>query len=310
MRTFALAEEATQRGIECVLVGSLDGMHWVTSAFDEINCKINQVKDFGNSRPEDVLILDSYQIPPDDHFITGHDWEFIVSISDEMTPRYPANLVFHPGLNSDWFQGDLESFRFGPKYIPIRKSLREKNTLNSGRGLRIVVFGGGSDFFGFAETLAFELNFFHDVDKVVFFSNRNDLIERINPRYEVLPFGPGLDRQLRLADLVFATASTSSLELIAREVPVAIACSVDNQVENYKALANAGVAAGIGERISTGQWNLDSNHIKRIVEDFTYRDQIKQAAREYIDLQGAKRIVDEIQKRNGLANPKLQHRLA
>ena len=37
-------------------------------------------------------------------------------------------------------------------------------------------------------------------------------------------------------------------------------------------------------------------------------DQIKQAAREYIDLQGAKRIVDEILERNLIANPKLQPR--
>jgi spore coat polysaccharide biosynthesis predicted glycosyltransferase SpsG len=294
MRCSAIAEEAIFQGIKCLVVGSLGGIKWLEEHYADIDCPVVPVEDFGKTQSGDVLILDSYQIMRDDRFITEFQWTARIDISDENTPERSPDLVIHPGLESGWFTGDRSKFLFGREFIPIRKTIT-KNLLKAPIDQnRVVVFGGGTDTYGFARIMGHELRDIPGFKQAIFFSVEKEFIENLDPRFSVLPFGAGLDEELSRANVVFTTASTSSLEVVARELPVGVACSVDNQIGYYQALGNSKVAAQIGERVTSGEWEMRADVIKRLITDERFQEELKSASHNFIDLKGAKRIVDAI----------------
>jgi spore coat polysaccharide biosynthesis predicted glycosyltransferase SpsG len=183
---------------------------------------------------------------------------------------------------------------YGSQFIPFRKSIAKKPNDKSSELNKLVVFGGGTDPHGFARVMSLELSGLNGFKKAIFFSAERDYIEDLDSRFTVLPFGAALDNELDDADLVFTTASTSSLEVLARGLPLGVACSVDNQAASYCTLKDSKVAVGIGERIKTGGWNMHPQSIKRLIFDVNFRDQIRLAADDYMDFSGAKRIIDAI----------------
>jgi spore coat polysaccharide biosynthesis predicted glycosyltransferase SpsG len=294
MRCSAIAEEALAQGIDCILVGSLGGIQWLEKRYTDIKCQVTPLEGFLKSQGSDVLVIDSYSISKDDDFITQHPWLSRVDIVDQFTPARESDLLIHPGLDGDWFTGDRANFLYGSKFIPFRKSIAKKPIEKSDELGKLVVFGGGTDPYGFARVMSLELYGLHGYKKATFFSSERDYIEDLDSRFTVLPFGAALDNELDSADLVFTTASTSSLEVLARGIPLGVACSVDNQAGCYGTLNNSKVAVGIGERIKTGDWNMHPLSIKSLIFDVNFRDQIRLAAENYIDFSGAKRIVDAI----------------
>ena len=110
-----------------------------------------------------------------------------------------------------------------------------------------------------------------------------------------MPIGSELDDHAMNADLVFTTASTTSLEFIAREVAVGIGCAVDNQEEYYESLSTFGVAAPIG-RVVAGHWEIDHAKVFELVNSVHIRGTLRRACAGLVDLGGAGRIVDEILK--------------
>ena len=217
-----------------------------------------------------------------------------MDIVDEFTPERESDLFIHPGLDTDWFIGDRAKFLSGPKFIPLRKSITKNLVRKSEELNKLVIFGGGTDSHGFANIMSQKLCGLPGYGKAIFFSNEQDYIEELDSRFRVFPFGAALDCELSDADLVFTTASTSSIEVVARELPLGVACSVDNQVTYYEALSKSKVAAKIGERVTAGEWKIHTDVIHRLISDVNFRDELKLAAHDFIDLSGAKRILDEI----------------
>ena len=110
-----------------------------------------------------------------------------------------------------------------------------------------------------------------------------------------MPIGSTLDDYAANVDLVFTTASTTSLEFIAREVAVGIGCAVDNQEKYYESLSAFGVAAPIG-RFVDGHWEIDHAKIFELVNSIHIRETLRRRCAGLVDLRGAGRIVDEILK--------------
>ena len=108
-------------------------------------------------------------------------------------------------------------------------------------------------------------------------------------------FGGLLDLELSQADLVFTTASTSSLEIVAREIPLGIACSVENQQAYYEELRDSRVAVQIGYRTKTGTWEMDPKTILELISNSGIRTKLSMASNSFIDLDGASRIMDKIE---------------
>jgi spore coat polysaccharide biosynthesis predicted glycosyltransferase SpsG len=296
MRCSAIAEEAMSRGIECLLVGQISEMGWVQSHLRDIGLKHhhNPSTFIPDSKGRDLLIVDSYTLDAADFFLSPNKWNSITSIADSETPNFKSNLIFHPGFNADWFSGDKANLYFGPEYVPLRKMIKKKPQRSNEEVAKIVIFGGGVDAFGMGFEIARGLATISNFSEAVIYSREANAIQKIDPRFKVLPFGKSLDIELNDADLVITTASTSSMEIIAREIPLAVLSSVHNQNAYYKEIEKLKLAACIGTKSFDGSWDLDSEELNKVVTDRNYRFNILKNMRNVIDLRGSERIVDRI----------------
>ena len=128
--------------------------------------------------------------------------------------------------------------------------------------------------------------------EVNFFTNELNSIKP-DPRFNIFPIGSQLDLIGNKSKLVFTTASTTCLEFIARGCAVGICSTAMNQKQYYEILPVLGVAAPIGEMIN-GVWKLDLVVIEKLIVSKDYRDVYTRNSSNLIDLDGARRILNEI----------------
>ena len=294
MRSSAIAEEAIDRGISCLFIGEITGIPWLSDRVQ--NLGFHQVlrndKEFHPSANSDVLILDSYSIPTDHKFLEINDWLAVINIFDSSTPKYKSQLRIHPGIekisNSSFFGKSLS----GPKYIPIRKNIRRDRPPAENGKLRITVIGGGTDVNGFVTTIAEALKNL-DLDFLVRLVTATHIELDQDTRFKVIEPGQDVDSMFSDTDVAFTTASTTSLEFLSSGCVVGLACAVENQENNYLLLTKLGVAKPIGV-YANGTWELESSEILALVTDSKLRNDLRTNARNFIDANGAKRIVNAI----------------
>jgi len=297
MRCLAIIEEAVLRNISCVVVGSLGGIDWIKQRLMQLGITHVAYLDFSQiSKDNDVLVIDSYELLVTDSFIQPVYWKSVVSIADEGTPNYSSNLIIHPGIDPFIKYHTETKLLTGVEYIPLRKSIKKTRKIDSGKVGKVVIFGGGSDKFQLAKAVAHKLIEIKEFDCAIFFTDLKQEISSLDKRFQVVEFGPALDSQLEDTDLVITTASTSSLEIIAREIPLGVCNSANNQATYLKAITEKGLAIGIGSLNNSGIWDLDSNVIKALFQDPHLRVQLRKNSHGFLDLLGSQRIVDELQK--------------
>ena len=297
MRASAIAEELISRGEEVVFVGQISGLPWVEERIAALGFThiYNESSGFISNPESDVLLLDSYEIDRNDAFITPANWLHIVAIVDEQSPNYRCALRIHPGLDSDWTGGSKTPILGGSKYIPFRTSL-SKNVHTSTQAqhkIKIAVVAGGSDPYGLVHEIARMLVMFSEEFDVYLFSN-SILDAALDSRFRFIEVGHRLDELTKDVDLVLTTASTASLEFLARGLCVGIACAVDNQEQYYKTLGELGVAAQLGFRNLDNDWKLDKDKIHSLITSSEARGNLLVKAKGLIDFKGARRIVDAI----------------
>ena len=203
--------------------------------------------------------------------------------------------MVHPGLSVDWMQVTDTKVLAGPRYIPFRKSIKKNRNVVAGSALlEILIIGGGTDAFNFVGAVSGVLNNIHDDFHARILTGSNSL-PKLDSRFTSVAIGSELDVYAPTVELVFTTASTTSLEFIAREVAVGIGCAVNNQEVYYETLSAAGVALPIGKVIE-GSWEIGESKIIELVRSKECREALRQKCVDLIDLKGAVRIVDEILK--------------
>jgi spore coat polysaccharide biosynthesis predicted glycosyltransferase SpsG len=297
MRLFAIAEELLVQDKKVIFVGSVSSVKWLKQRLSGIDFFETFEKDhmFISNPITDVLILDAYHIPIQNYFIQKKNWKAIAALVDQTTPSYDADLHIYPSITLDWKPTTVKRFLAGPKYIPLRKSIIKNTILESiTNKLKIVVVGGGTDLHNFASAIAMSLMPMPDIFQVNIFSDRLNH-QDLDSRFTIIPFGADLDEKVNDADLVFTTASTSCLEFIAREITVGMGCAVDNQEQYYESFRKLNIAIPIGRYIN-GTWKIDHDKIKDLVTNAGLREELKLKTKNIIDLNGSKRIVDEIVK--------------
>lgn len=295
MRSAAIAEEAISRGIECIFAGAVQHVGWVSQRIGTLGfSQILEPNEFESDFTNDILILDSYTLEVNDDFIQPARWKKIIVLSDEITPNYRGDLFIHPGLDGAWYRGNKENFLYGPRFIPLRKSIRDQSHQQREFINKIVIFGGGTDPFNFALSAAKVLMGIDGFVVASFFSKDETGIGRLDSRFIVNDFGSLLDKEIESADLVFTTASTSSLEVIARGIPLGVACAVSNQSNYHDAIVRNGLASSIGERVKTNSWKLDEKEMRKMIEDLSYRRNLVSGSKGLVDFDGASRIIDSI----------------
>jgi spore coat polysaccharide biosynthesis predicted glycosyltransferase SpsG len=295
MRSSAIAEELIARGEDVVFVGEFSDVPWLVDRINGLGFSqiFSNSESFISDPNTDVLILDSYIVPIDDDFIQQGKWGGIVVIADDVTPPYKTDLIIHPGLSADWIQVSNVKVLAGPRYIPFRKSIKKNHKSSEKlRILEILVVGGGTDSFNFVEAICGALKKIEGNFHAFLFTNSGKLAQ-LDSRFTVVPIGSALDEYSDAAELVFTTASTTSLEFIAREIAVGIGCAIDNQEEYYETLSCAEVASPIG-RLIKNNWEIEESKVALLVQSQELRDALRQKCVGLMDLKGAKRIVDEI----------------
>lgn len=297
MRSSAIAEEFIARGADVIFVGQISELSWVkeriaTLGFSRVYADSN---DFFPNSKDDVLVLDTYSIDIDDAFINPENWRHVVVMVDELTPSYHCTLRIHPGIDSEWVGNSLVPILAGPKFIPIRSSISKKGQVGICREdtLKLAVVAGGSDPYQLVNEIArilakIPVHF----DALLFSTSDSDSI--VDSRFHYVEVGQQLDDLTSDVDLVITTASTSSLEFLARGLCVGLVCAVDNQQQFYKSLGKRGVAAQLGFRTSGSNWELDEQMIYALITSDELRKGLTSKALGLIDFKGASRIVDAI----------------
>lgn len=293
MRSLAIAEEAISRGIECIFVGNTKQFGWIENRLTDIGfCKIFQEsEDFNSNKDTDVLVIDSYEIDPKHNFLNGDKWLKIVSIFDQLTPEYLCHLKIHPGIREYGFKLNNTLTVGGANHIPLRKSIHKVNKLKESIPLKILVVGGGVDKTNFVLSISQVLASIDREFNAVLLTNTLKP-KFLDARFSVMSIGSGLHQVADDMDLIFSTASTTSLEFLARGFAVAIGCAVDNQRQYYSDLTSKEVVQPIGK--FTDKWEFEIESIFEIVKSENIRNNFRIKNFKLIDLLGCKRILDLI----------------
>jgi spore coat polysaccharide biosynthesis predicted glycosyltransferase SpsG len=297
MRLIAIAEEVISRGLNAVFIGNTCEVDWVGDRIAKLGFSkiFDSESKFSPNCTDDVLVFDSYEIDPLADFISLKHWLAVILIADDLTPLYRATLVIHPGLDSSWLYKSKLPLLAGPKYIPIRRSLRDEFFArdSTDHSTRIIVLSGGTDPFGLTGALERVLLEIDASFKVTFLtSSEHHKIE--DERFEYLAFGDEFEDYMYSSDLVLSTASTSSFEALALQRPLGLVCAVSNQEYNYNFLTNSGFAIGVGRRTDSQGWMLNKEQILKLIESKELRNRLSALAKDLIDLNGSARIVDGI----------------
>jgi len=295
MRSSAIAEEAILRGIRCIFVGNIQGFPWVENRIKDIGFSqiVSDPNLFKSNKESDILIMDTYENRVIKNFLSNNYWFKIVNIFDALTPEYPSDLRIHPGISTNRLNLTKAITLSGVDYIPIRKSITRVRKSYESNPIEIIVIGGGADSTNFVLAIADVLaKIKRDFNVKLFTNNRKP--DKLDHRFSVTNIGKELDLIADKVDLIFSTASTTSLEFIARGSAVAIGCAADNQEQYYSELALGQFAHPIGE--FKNKWVFDIKSIFEIVESESLRRNLRVRTSGLIDFLGSKRIVDQIQK--------------
>ncbi len=296
MRIATIAQEAISRGIECHFVGRISDLEWVSAYVQNLGFAsiVDKEDSWIANCLEDVLVLDSYTTSLDSQYSNPRNWKLLVCIADGFTPDYPADIKIKQSLVKS-VQESASIFLDGPEYILIRKGIEKSSKGKPESSItQILILGGGSDPFGFVHAALNELSLIQGNFKIIVFSNEN-LSKFGYLNIEQHQIGPELDILASGVDMVITTASTTSLEFVAREIPTLIACVVDNQEKTYAELSKLKYALPIGVRSNKGIWRFDQKIIRDAVNDPKVREDLKSRILNLIDLDGPSRVVDEIQ---------------
>jgi spore coat polysaccharide biosynthesis predicted glycosyltransferase SpsG len=158
----------------------------------------------------------------------------------------------------------------------------------------VLITGGGSDPFKFVETICQVLPNFNLSLEIHVFGNTN-FPRAGNCEFVTHPLGASLDLVANDVDVVLTTASSSSFEFIARELPCGVVCAVDNQKELYDQLGNLGYALQLGFLDWNNTWNFDQVYLRELLSSLAVRQKIQTAISSLVDLRGPSRVLNELE---------------
>lgn len=267
MRLIPLAEELIRRELYVVFVGDVSELHWLSNklksiAFVEV---VPNPSHFKSNPEQDILILDSYEKEKNRSFIQNNNWKFFVLIADELTPKFEADLVIHPGIGGKWIDSWDKPVLYGLSFVLIRNSLKEiERKFTSFSQPVIVILPGGTDAFGISDLIVTSM------EKVnanfTCYIPSSTLKTDLDSRFIRFEFGNSIDKILGTCTGVISTASTTSMEIIFLNIPLAILSVTKNQDDYYNSLVESNLVQPLGKFNGTSNINLSDNIIDSFVK--------------------------------------------
>jgi len=298
MRTSTIAAEFFKLGHSVCYVGAIDPMSLILERFQEIGVPYPVLKpeDFVPNHQNDILLIDSYTLNPSDSFIAKERWSKVIAIFDSVTPKFDVDLAIRPSLTSEETSGNNIRTLAGASFLLLRDSVTKTFPRNTEdvTPLRILVVGGGSDPSDFCDAVTKALtelssDFIADV-----FSDNIDLTHELDARIRIHKVSLLVDDYAERCDVAFTLASSLSIELLAREIPIGVAFGFENQRIGFNEMVSSGFAAPIGNRNQAGEWIIDAGVVNKLITSNSYRDALRSRISGLIDFNGPQRISQEI----------------
>lgn len=224
------------------------------------------------------------------------------SVEDGHYGRRPADLVIDPSPTSERehrpADGSGRLLR-GAKAIPLRRSLlsaRRDPDPEKVSGSSVMVVMGGTDALGLTDEAA-QLWIDSAAPGVchVVSARRPTAADRCadNQRIVWHKPSPAVPALFGAMDLVISGAGTTTWELAALGVPVALIQLVDNQRDNYSFAVGSGFALGLGE-VRDGRLQADGAAalLAEVLEDPLQLSALSTTGRSMVDGRGSERIVE------------------
>jgi spore coat polysaccharide biosynthesis predicted glycosyltransferase SpsG len=293
-RNLGIAEELIDRNYDVFFIGNFRNLQWLQEKISASGVRCLPLKTLENiSTSSDILIVDSYTINPQASYLDRAKWKKVIVIFDEDTPRYDCDLMIHPGVKQYPIIKSGNNIMSGPKYISFRNSIvNAKRSVQKNNQISICVLGGAVDSSGFVENMSKVLSKIAGDFEVILFSNKNKLASH-DSRQKIFPVGNLFENLICKFNLALSTASSSSLELLAKGCAVGIVKSAGNQESNYTELSNLKVAEALGTYID-GVWDIDIAKTADLINMPCKRNQLIKSAENVFDFKGSSRIVDAI----------------
>lgn len=300
LRLIPIAEELIAMGNEVIFTGNISEISWISGLLQDIGIsKFYSIQDFHFSHASQTLIFDSYTLQPDDKFLDLVNWESVISIVDNNSPKYHAHLYINPYPFTNWeppAENKKSRVLSGLDYVLLRKSLRhikELSYLSKNLVPRLLVSGGGVDKYNFCNEFAqvlreIELPF----KATIFTSNQSDKVLDSRISYELI--GKNFDDFIFGTDVFFTTAGLTSWELMANGGVVGVVSSVDNQNENYTNITKNNLGIGVGKRNNKGDWAFDVKAVRKLIADSEHRLSFSLRTKKLIPVHGTKNTVSAI----------------
>jgi spore coat polysaccharide biosynthesis predicted glycosyltransferase SpsG len=272
VRCLAFAEEAVARGWQVRFDGAVSG--WARAAFDDLGVPVGS-----GPLAADVVLVDHYSLG------ALHVDGVLVSVEDGPFGRRRADVVVDCGLAAVGRPDDGSSVvLLGPRYAPLRRSVRDAREHRCAGAEVVVVLGGTAPerplltiMRAAAETGA----------KVrVITSARVEA-----PGVLVEPPRPDLPDVLAGAALVVSAAGVTLLELCCLGVPMALVLLADNQAMGYGAAIDRGAAVGLGPADELDQAAV-ATVLAELLADDARRTALAASASALVDGRGAARVLD------------------
>ena len=248
---------------------------------------------FKSNPEQDILILDSYEKKKNTIFVQKKNWKFVVLIADELTPKFEADLVIHPGIGGEWINSWNQPVLYGLSFALIRDSLKMiDRKLTSFNQPVIAILPGGTDAFGISDLVVTSL------EKVNFnftcYVPSSTIKSNLDSRFIRFEFGDSMEKILGICTGVISTASTTSLEIIFLNLPLAILSVTKNQNDYYDSLVKRNLVQPLGKFNETSKIVLSDSDVANFITGNLEKFSKSGSEQTPIDGLGARRVVEEI----------------
>lgn len=307
-RSVAVAEAAVAAGWDvlfCGEVGNAVGLELLESRGYRLVAAPptgSGLADLAADLRADVVHVDSYA--DQDALLNNLSERGILlsSVEDGPYGRRPADLVVDPSPTSERLHRPADgSGRLlrGAKAIPLRRSLLSARSNNDGVPCStptVMVVMGGTDALGLTDEVA-QLWVDSGAAGVchVVAAQKPSAADRCaeNQRIVWHEPSPSVPALFGAMDLVISGAGTTTWELAALGVPVALIQLVDNQRDNYSFAVGSGFALGLGE-VKDGRLHTAgaAGLLAEALGHPSRLEALSAAGRTMVDGRGSERIVD------------------
>jgi spore coat polysaccharide biosynthesis predicted glycosyltransferase SpsG len=224
--------------------------------------------------------------------LLNYPWRERVLVWDSFTPVVDSEICLVPSFDKPPVLGPCTKVLSGPEFIPLRHGIKNRDWSFTNSPKKLFVLAGGSDPFGlipYLHRIFIELNLNLSITFV------GMAISSTSKSIQFIDFSENIDLLLNEADLVIATASTSSYEILARGIPLAIVQATDNQASNYSKFVASNFAVGLGIRKKNSHWELDRESLVDFISGCEQQLDKRSSVRPPLDLNGSSRIANALE---------------